>query len=312
MKILHTVLKYKINCTFFGQIYTATLQCNDAWSKMIVRVIKGWDDISVEPGGCPTSGSTSAGRRRVGPAALIPSSEHFWTFSNQSLNGNCTCPKYSTTIHQLIINMPTCCQLLPRWAKMTSKPHQYSVLPSWQPRNQSLQCLQMPNSGRHSWKCFSFIITPWYRYSVSMINFTPIYTCVSLLQNQDRYTQDRLIEDEECHEPEPLVKCAVCLCRIGAQRCNEAEVPSIPFTKLDPARDIDPPNWEQPYWWGKRETCSPELYFLLIESWLFLESFNSVDFTESSSMTALVVICGMRVTCFTSGAGESDFKLGKL
>ena len=65
-----------------------------------------------------------------------------------------------------------------------------------------------------------------HNHSVSMINFTPIYTSVSLLQNQDRYTQDRLIEDEECHEPEPPVKCAV-LC-VGSvlrdatkQRCPQ-------------------------------------------------------------------------------------------
>ena len=74
--------------------------------RCLVRVIKNWDVISVEPGGCPTSGSTSAGRKRVGRAAPIPSSEHLSspTFSNQSLNGNCTSPKFSTTTHQLILS----------------------------------------------------------------------------------------------------------------------------------------------------------------------------------------------------------------
>ena len=42
------------------------------------ELMECWDgggENSFEPGGCPTSGSTSAGRKKVDPAAPIPSSE---------------------------------------------------------------------------------------------------------------------------------------------------------------------------------------------------------------------------------------------
>ena len=147
------------------------------------------------------------------------------------------------------------------------------------------------------------------RYSVSMINFTSVYTSVSLLQNQ--IFPQRYIEGEKPSELEPPSS-ETCL------QMQRSRVGLDSLAKTGSRRGHWPVNWEQAYFMVRTE-----IYFenykhscmfgrSLFKAEAFFQKVGTrFDFTESvsSTMTALA----SSVPCFKSGnQGGNRFQIGKI
>ena len=182
--------------------------------------------VMFSPGGFPTSGSTSAGRRRVGRAAPIHLFESFLSAFAQHQSSklfplpNLLCPKYSLNTHQFIRDtlwpMQGLVAKILKWKQMLSTSAKMRVASH---RNLTILSASIPATKKSKSamssdaKLWSSFIKMLFIHNHSMIQilsqYDKRYACFTKVYHCCQTRTNRLIEGEKCCQLEPPVKCAV-------------------------------------------------------------------------------------------------------